>query len=628
MATPMRISPINRHTRSVAWVVVLLVSLCSSRSTSQYVPKSPYLNDPTLAIAYVDSCASFWAQVYDSVNGGFYTNVGRQGNVKTPYDKSIISQTRDAYGFVRAFMLNGDERYLTLARRALDFMYQHYWDTTYGGWINTVDRSGNQTSAGWNKTAFDQHYALLGPSAYYEATRDTLDWSWLMKGYSNNETNLWDPSPATQGYYDNVSFDWSSRNGKTFNATVDAVTTHVLALYLMTLDPAYKERLLQLADQMLQRLVGSMGQQVIGFVENYQTDWSWNNNTANYNTRTIMGHVLKTAWCLGRIHQLFPDSSYVAAAESLVGDVWTKGYDHDFGGPYKDYDRVTGSMFMYGQDTAKAWWQMEQAVTAGLILYDITRNDQYLQMADETVDFFMKYFVDHVYGDVYADRFKNGAPIVAWGNDKGNSSKAGYHSIELGYYLYLYGGLFVKQEPVTLHYRFQAADVDRSIWMNPLAYDSVKYRIKEVVRDGNVYQDYDASARSLQLPAGTGGLFTVTYEPVQVDAVMASRSLPAGFELCQNYPNPFNPSTTIRYGFPGSSHVTLTVFNTLGQRVAVLQEGEKEAGYHEVVFDASGLASGVYLYRLQVRPLDAAIGRDSKRGATEFVQTRRLLLVH
>jgi hypothetical protein len=84
------------------------------------------------------------------------------------------------------------------------------------------------------------------------------------------------------------------------------------------------------------------------------------------------------------------------------------------------------------------------------------------------------------------------------------------------------------------------------------------------------------------------------------------------FGLEQNYPNPFNPSTTIRYGLPHRSRVTLTVFNTLSQQVVVLQDGEKDAGYHEVVFDASSLPSGVYFSRMQ---------------ADNFVQTRKLLLV-
>jgi hypothetical protein len=89
-------------------------------------------------------------------------------------------------------------------------------------------------------------------------------------------------------------------------------------------------------------------------------------------------------------------------------------------------------------------------------------------------------------------------------------------------------------------------------------------------------------------------------------------ALPRAFQLNQNYPNPFNPSTTIRYGLPGRSYLTLTVFNTLGQQVVVLQNGEQEAGYHEVKFDGSRLSGGVYFYRLQ---------------AGSFVQTCKLLLV-
>jgi hypothetical protein len=94
--------------------------------------------------------------------------------------------------------------------------------------------------------------------------------------------------------------------------------------------------------------------------------------------------------------------------------------------------------------------------------------------------------------------------------------------------------------------------------------------------------------------------------------VAAKGTPPGNFRLFQNYPNPFNPSTTIPYALPARAHVTLTVFNTLGQKVATPVNESQEAGYHDVRFDGSGVASGVYFYRLR---------------AGEYVATMRLILV-
>ncbi len=74
---------------------------------------------------------------------------------------------------------------------------------------------------------------------------------------------------------------------------------------------------------------------------------------------------------------------------------------------------------------------------------------------------------------------------------------------------------------------------------------------------------------------------------------------PDRFTLAQNYPNPFNPATVIEYNLPRKSMVKLEVFNTLGKRVAVLQNGVQPAGMHSINFKASGLASGVYYYRIE-----------------------------
>jgi hypothetical protein len=73
---------------------------------------------------------------------------------------------------------------------------------------------------------------------------------------------------------------------------------------------------------------------------------------------------------------------------------------------------------------------------------------------------------------------------------------------------------------------------------------------------------------------------------------------PEKFEVFQNYPNPFNPSTTICYQLTANSKVNLKIFNMLGQEVASLVDGDRLAGYHQEVWDATRCSSGVYVYQL------------------------------
>ncbi|MCJ7812304.1 T9SS type A sorting domain-containing protein, partial [bacterium] len=122
-------------------------------------------------------------------------------------------------------------------------------------------------------------------------------------------------------------------------------------------------------------------------------------------------------------------------------------------------------------------------------------------------------------------------------------------------------------------------------------------------KEWNVFAELHGST-----PPAPPNMEKTTGEMVQV---------PTAYGLSQNYPNPFNPTTTIQYQLPESSHMILTIYNMMGQEVKRLVDGNKEAGYHEVLWDGMSelgdpVGSGVYIVLFK---------------AGNYTQTRKLLLV-
>ena len=107
---------------------------------------------------------------------------------------------------------------------------------------------------------------------------------------------------------------------------------------------------------------------------------------------------------------------------------------------------------------------------------------------------------------------------------------------------------------------------------------------------------------------------SVSYTAIKPTSVLneVSGVLPTSYDLQQNYPNPFNPTTKLSFSVPHSSHITLKVFNVLGNEVATLVNEFVKAGIYETSFDGNRLPSGVYFYRLQ---------------GEGFIDTKRMLLL-
>ncbi len=542
---------------------VLWLNLCLVLSIDAQVEiQSPYILNPEANIGFVDSCANFWLSAYDDEYGGFFTNVSEDG---TPInsEKFLLTQTRDAYAMARGFQMTGDTTYLGYGRATLNFMYDTYWDEVNDGW--------DDRQAG--KGSFTQHYAMIGIAAMWEASARSIDYEYLMRGYQSLDDHLWDSRIDYPGYYDQANEDWTNPHDKGFTPTVDGITTNVLPLYLLTQEVIHHSRLLQLADLIAEHLVPTMDHYDYGFAESFDSDWV----ERDYDSFYFTGHILKSAWCLARAYLVEPKPEYLEAATRILDDVIVRSDNYDYG----------------------EWWEWEQAFTAGMMVFYITGNETYLTFADEYIDYFMDTSVDYVYGDVYRN--------PSSGTNKGDYYKAGYHSTELGYYMYLYSNLYYYKNPASLYYYFEPIDSARQVSLYPIAIEDSVLNITNVTLDGEAFFDFDPDSRTLNIAEGVGGIFYVTFESMGRFAEIEQQSNsvnPSSYSLFQNYPNPFNPTTRIQYTLPEESEVTVIIYNIVGRVVRELANTSQPAGWYDYQWhgeDQNGLpvGTGVYFCRIQ-----------------------------
>ncbi len=600
-------------------IIVFIVSLFVTNSLfAEYLVKSPYLKNPEQNINYIIDEVEFWKNAKDSINGGYFSFLSDNGSIDNDSLKSVCSQSRLGYAFSKAFMVTGNLDYLKEAHIALKFLYDYGWDKTYGGWFFTTDEYGdlNVWNKWWNpntyKWSFLQHYAMVGIGSMCDVTNGNVSWEtfpefaletnestdseMLQNGFDMLNNHLWDDREEYKGYYSTADLDWANPKDKGFTPTVDGVTTNALTLYLLTRDDIHKNRFLDLADNMAYRLTGSMDDSRVkfGFAESYDNDW----NIKEGSTGGSVGHVLKTSWCLARAYLVEQNDDYRLAAKRLFYNMWENGgYDHVYGGPYLSYDWSTGEV-----EKGKDYWMIEQAITCGLINYYIAQSDSMrddcLEMADESLDFYMNFLWDKTNGSTYSNTDTTG--YVVTNATKGDVWKSGYHGVELGYYAYVYGSLFYKDTTVSLYYYFPPEDNEQNISVYPIAIYDENLKITEVSLDGVSYNDFDPDSRTLNINPGEGGVFKVTFENAGDGvAINNDNSLVLeDFHLEQNYPNPFNNSTIIKYSLSQMENVALKIYDIGGNIVHSTKLGHKQAGSHKYNFVAENLSSGIYFYQL------------------------------
>ena len=491
-------------------------------------PQEYRFEEPDWWIDQIRSLAEFYirAQFPDGVVDyrGYRTHLTVEGQKVDSTRQETDTISRMIYGFATAYLLTGEDRYLEAAERGTEYLREHlravqeqegvaYWYhavDVQGGRVRKVLASqfGDDFDA---IPAYEQIYALAGPVQTYRVTGDPR----ILRDaeMTLNLFNRFFLDRAQGGYFshvDPIDFDPRSaslgadRARKNWNSVGDHAPAYLINLYLATGDERHAEFLASLADTIVEHFPDRENSPYVQ--ERFHEDWSADRSWGWQQDRAVVGHNLKIAWNLMRIHHLRPSDRYTALAREIAAIMPGTGMDRQRGGWYDVIERVRRD----GQEhhrlvwhDRKAWWQQEQAILAYLILTGSLGDDEHLRLARESCAFYNAWFPDHDSGGVYFNVLASGLPyLLGTERLKGSHSMSGYHSFELCYLAAVYTNLLIRKQPMELYFKpLPDGFEDGVLRVAPDLLPAGRVRLQAVWIDDERWTDFDAEAMTIRLPS-------------------------------------------------------------------------------------------------------------------------------
>jgi mannose/cellobiose epimerase-like protein (N-acyl-D-glucosamine 2-epimerase family) len=439
------------------------------------------------------------------------------------YRQETDTISRLVYGFASAYMMTGDDRYLEAAEKGTEYLREHmrFYDSdekvVY--WYHGIDVQGQRETKVFASEfgddfdaipAYEQIYALAGPLQTYritgdprilqdaELTVDLFDRFFLdrSKGgyFSHLDPITLDPRSDALG---------ANKGKKNWNSVGDHAPAYLINLYLATGERRYADFLEYTFDTIAQYFPDYDHAPFVQ--EKFYEDWSHDTTHMWQQNRGVVGHNLKIAWNLLRMHSLKPKEQYEALARRIATEMPKVGMDRQRGGWYDVMERVLRGdeeVRRFAFHDRKAWWQQEQGILAYLILHGVLGDKEYLQLARESAAFYNAFFLDHDDGAVFFNVLANGIPyLMGTERFKGSHSMSGYHSTELCYLAATYTNLLITKQPLDLYFKPYPDGFRRGILrVAPDLLPPGSIRLSEVWANGEKYTHFDAESLTVRVP--------------------------------------------------------------------------------------------------------------------------------
>ena len=372
----------------------------------------------------LETLDKWYPKSVDSLYGGFLSNFTFDFQPTGVQDKMIVTQSRHIWTNSKASMLYPDISYYKKdAHQGFLFLQNKMWDQTNGGFYTLVDREGNIKNSGLgDKTAYGNAFAIYALSAYYEASHDTSalnlakkTFMWLethshdqiYKGYFQHMQVDGTPIKRTPEIPDNSEFGYKDQNSSIH--LLEAFT----ALYAVWKDPLVRERLQEMLLLIRDKICSKKGFLVLFF----QQDWTPvsyrdSSKASILQHRSLdhvsFGHDVETAFLMLEASGTLGwknDTTTLSVAKRMLDHALHNGWDNELGGFYDEGYYFKDKPGITIIKDSKNWWAQAEGLNTLSLMAGFFPNDSlhYFDKFKLLWKYTQTYLIDHKYGDWYEE---------------------------------------------------------------------------------------------------------------------------------------------------------------------------------------------------------------------------------
>ena len=356
----------------------------------------------------------------DQENGGFYGYVSHLNVPNPKANKGAIQNARILWTFSAAYRIYGDSSYLDIARRAYDYISEHFLDTELGGVYWELDFRGEVNAS--RKQIYAIAFTIYALAEYHMACGDKEALQTAIRLFGDIESHAFDRDQ--NGYTEALTRDWGpvedlrlsekdDNESKTMNTHLHILEAYT-NLFRVWKDPQLEQALENMIGLFLDKFVDSETHHLNLF---FDDDWNLKSTLISY------GHDIECAWLLHEAAEVLGKGELVEKTAQLAIDMARAnlpGLDSD-GGLFYEFFPVNNHL-----DSEKHWWPQAEAMVGYFNAYQLSKDEQYALKTREIWQFIKDKIIDHQHGEWYWSVDRQGTPQTE--NEKAGFWKCPYHN--------------------------------------------------------------------------------------------------------------------------------------------------------------------------------------------------------